>query len=180
MYHTNIPQCTILQQNVHISVTKCCIVGHWTGVLWDLCDKFIAIFRIITVCRGELFATLYPFTWVYQFSNLAKIKHETYHTQTSVLHAEHHFQCTHGRVCISNSKRLFGRHQGIAWTYAELLSLRDKFQCNLNQNSNISIQENAFENVVSEMAAILSSGNELKTSSLRWDIRRDVCCLAKG
>ena len=38
----------------------------------------------------------------------------------------------------------------VKWT------LRNKFQWNFNQNSNISIQENAFENVVCKMASILS------------------------
>ena len=34
----------------------------------------------------------------------------------------------------------------------------NKFQWKLNQNFNIFIQENAFENIVCEMAAILSRG----------------------
>ena len=41
----------------------------------------------------------------------------------------------------------------------------NNFQWKLNRNSNIFIQENAFENDVCEMAAILSSGYEL---SLWW------------
>ena len=44
-----------------------------------------------------------------------------------------------------------GRRQAIVnWT------LRDKLQWNFNRNSNIFIQENALENVVCEMASILS------------------------
>ena len=39
MHHTSIPQCTILWQT--ISVTKWCIVGYWTGALWDLWDRSI-------------------------------------------------------------------------------------------------------------------------------------------
>ena len=50
------------------------------------------------------------------------------------------------------------RWQAITTTSADLLILRDKFQWKLNRNSNIFIQENAFENVVCEMAAILSRG----------------------
>ena len=43
------------------------------------------------------------------------------------------------------------QRKAIAWTYAELLSIGPigtNFSENLNQNSNISIQQNAFENVV--------------------------------
>ena len=36
------------------------------------------------------------------------------------------------------------------------LDIRNKIQCNIKQNSYIFIQENAFENVVWKMAAILS------------------------
>ena len=32
--------------HVHISVTKCCIVGHGSVALWDLCDDLIAICRL--------------------------------------------------------------------------------------------------------------------------------------
>ena len=34
----NAPFCN---RNVHISVTKWCIVGYGTGALWDLCDRSI-------------------------------------------------------------------------------------------------------------------------------------------
>ena len=40
-------------------------------------------------------------------------------------------------------------------------ALRNKIQWNISQISNFSIQENAFENVVSEMVAILSSGRRV-------------------
>ena len=49
-----------------------------------------------------------------------------------------------------------GRRQAIIWTYDGILSIGNKLQWNLNQNSYIFIQENAFEKVVCEMAAILS------------------------
>ena len=38
MHHFVTEICTC----VHISATKWCIVGYWTGALWDLCDKSIA------------------------------------------------------------------------------------------------------------------------------------------
>ena len=41
-------------------------------------------------------------------------------------------------------------------------TLRNKFQVNLNQNSYIFIQENVFENIVYEMAAILSLPQSVK------------------
>ena len=51
------------------------------------------------------------------------------------------------------------RRQAIIWTNAVFLSrLRNKVQWNLNQNSNIFIHENAFENIVCEIAVILSRG----------------------
>ena len=46
------------------------------------------------------------------------------------------------------------------------LTLRNKFQRNLNRNSNIFIQENVIENVVCEVAAILSRGDELSQLTL--------------
>ena len=45
-------------------------------------------------------------------------------------------------------------------------TLRNKFQWNLNRNSNIFIQENAFESVVCEMAAILSRPQCVKRKCL--------------
>ena len=51
-----------------------------------------------------------------------------------------------------------GRHQAIIWTIADWNIVNwthgNKLQWNFNRNSNIFIQENAFENVVCEMASI--------------------------
>ena len=54
-----------------------------------------------------------------------------------------------------------GRHQAIIWTNVGIrlmpgATLRNKLQWNINRNSYIFIQENAFENVVWKMAAIFS------------------------
>ena len=52
-----------------------------------------------------------------------------------------------------------GQRQAIIWTNAGILLIRplsNKFQWAFNRHSNIFIQENAFESVVCEMAAILS------------------------
>ena len=49
-------------------------------------------------------------------------------------------------------------------TYCKLHS-KNVFQWNFILNSNIFIQENAFEHVVSEMAAILSSGRWVKVNN---------------
>ena len=52
-----------------------------------------------------------------------------------------------------------GRRQAIILTNAgiwSILTLGNKFQLNVNRNSNIFIQENAIENFVFEMASILS------------------------
>ena len=48
-----------------------------------------------------------------------------------------------------------GRRQAIIWTNTGIL-LIGPLGTNFNRNSNIFIQENAFENVVCEMASILS------------------------
>ena len=79
------------------------------------------------------------------------------------------------------------RRQAITWTNAGLLfwTLRNKLQWNLNRNSKIFIQENAFECVVCETAAILSRpqcvnklmttawhGNTFRISGHVWDHRR--------
>ena len=42
----------------------------------------------------------------------------------------------------------------------------DKFQWNFNQNANFFIHENASENIVWEVAAILSGGDELSSSPM--------------
>ena len=58
----------------------------------------------------------------------------------------------------SDNGLLPGGRQAIIWTNAGILlirNLRNKLQWNLKQNSCIFIQENAFENVVCEMASIL-------------------------
>ena len=51
-----------------------------------------------------------------------------------------------------------GRHQAIIWSNADYyyLTLRYTLQWNFNQNWYIFIQENAFENIVWKMSAILS------------------------
>ena len=60
-----IPQCTcpishnapFCKRNVHISLTKCCIVGHWSDTLWDLCDGSIldtSLYWTKTDCRRTL------------------------------------------------------------------------------------------------------------------------------
>ena len=49
-----------------------------------------------------------------------------------------------------------GRRQAIIWTNAGIMLIRPKLQWNFNRNYNVFIQENEFENVVCEVAAILS------------------------
>ena len=64
-----------------------------------------------------------------------------------------------------------GRRQAIIWTNAGILligPLGINFSDANNRNHYIFIHENAFENVVCEMAAILSGGNEL--THLSWTI----------
>ena len=59
----------------------------------------------------------------------------------------------------SDNGFLPGRRQAIIWTKAGILLIwtyRNKLQWNLNQNLYIFIQENAFENVVRKLEAILS------------------------
>ena len=61
------------------------------------------------------------------------------------------------------------RYQNQCWNIVNL-NLRNKFQWNLKRNSYIFIQENAFENVICEMAAILLRPQCVKDQSqlLTW------------
>ena len=64
-----------------------------------------------------------------------------------------------------------GRGQAIIWANAGILliwTLGNKLKWNLNQNSYIFIQENAFENVVWRMAAILSRPQCVKIWSVPY------------
>ena len=59
----------------------------------------------------------------------------------------------------SDNDLLPERQQAIIWTNTGILligPLEKKFQWNLNHNLNIFIQENEFQNIVCEMASILS------------------------
>ena len=60
-------------------------------------------------------------------------------------------------IIASDNGLLPVRRQAIIWTNAGLLlikTLGDKFLWNLNQNTRISIDKNAFENVICKMSAI--------------------------
>ena len=61
-----------------------------------------------------------------------------------------------------------GRHQTIIWTILDW-ALRNKLQWNLNRNSYIFIQENAFENVVRKMSAIFLGLNVLRARTSSWN-----------
>ena len=59
------------------------------------------------------------------------------------------------------------RRQAINWTNAGLLSIpENKFQWNSNQNYIISIQENAYENVVCQIGGHFVQGDELDIHAL--------------
>ena len=45
MHQSHIPQCTFCNRNVHISVTKWCIVGYMYNALWDLRDGSFMLFH---------------------------------------------------------------------------------------------------------------------------------------
>ena len=74
-----------------------------------------------------------------------------------------------------------GRRQSIIWTNAGILLIRPlekkNVQWNLNQNSYIFIQENAFEIVVWKMSAILSRPQCVKYGCL---IEKAELCLEKN
>ena len=61
-----------------------------------------------------------------------------------------------------------GRHQAIIWTNPG--TLMNKLQWNFNRYSNIFIQENAFENVVCEMASILPQPQCVKLSAVKFKL----------
>ena len=76
-----------------------------------------------------------------------------------------------------------GRRQAIVWTNAGIL-LIGPFQWNFNRNSNIFIQENTFQNVACEMAAILSRPQCAKektgliSANVRWIAFGQRCLVA--
>ena len=57
IHHSHIPQYTIFVTEmctcVHISVTKWCIVGHLSNVLWDLWDESIWMSSLIPTAPGK-------------------------------------------------------------------------------------------------------------------------------
>ena len=53
--------------------------------------------------------------------------------------------------------RLFGAKPSFGWIIVNW-TLRNQLKCNFNQNTELLIHENAFENIVFEMAAILLRG----------------------
>ena len=86
-------------------------------------------------------------------------------------------------ICISESGQHWFRQRLVAYSVPSHYlnqcwkivnwTLRNKIQWNLNRNSYVFIQENASENIVCEMAAILSRGrwvNTLYQSSARFGI----------
>ena len=77
----------------------------------------------------------------------------------------------------SDNGLLPGRRQAIIWTNAGILiigPLRNKLQWNSNRNSNIFVQENAPENVVSEMASILSRPQCVKKKTVQVNISLSI------
>ena len=58
---SQIPQCispishnaTLCNRNVHISVTKWCIVGYFSDALWDLWDGSIGFLRFLSLNPGQ-------------------------------------------------------------------------------------------------------------------------------
>ena len=81
-------------------------------------------------------------------------------TTGQLVYLTHWGRVTH--ICVSkltiigsDNGLLPGRHQAIIWTKAGIWSI-EPLGTNFNRNSNIFIQENAFESVVCEMAAMLS------------------------
>ena len=80
-----------------------------------------------------------------------------------VMELTHWVRVTH--ICVSKLTTIGsynglspGRRRATNWSNAVNSNLRNKFQRNLKRNSYIFSQENPFENVVCEMAAILSRG----------------------
>ena len=61
-------------------------------------------------------------------------------------------------------------------------TLMNKFQWNSNQNTNLFIHQNAFKNVVCEMAAILSRGNKLSGKCFHVSLSSwyDVCRIIRN
>ena len=67
----------------------------------------------------------------------------------------------------SDNGLLPGQRQAIIWTNVVNWTLRNKLQRTVNRNSNIFIQENAFEKIFCKMAAILSLPQCVNSSEAR-------------
>ena len=87
-------------------------------------------------------------------------------------------------ICVSNiiiigSDNINGllpvHRKAIIWTNAGILSFRNKFQWNFNQNQNIFDKKNPFQNVVSKKADILSRPQCVNNVILRFVVMGLYC-----
>ena len=59
------------------------------------------------------------------------------------------------------------RHRAITWTNADIILIGSLLKWNFNRNTKLFIHENAFEDVICKMVAILSRGDELNAVDIR-------------
>ena len=183
MHKTNTPQCTILWQKC----THVCTFLLRNGALWDMgmvhCEncavcKMVA-FQSRPLCvkrlhffgRENVIITMSPSNKMEEYVALTH-----YFLRDAIISKWLSLLLTHwGRVthiCVSKLTIIGSdnglspdRRQAIIWTNDKNMvdfNLRNKLQWNLKRNSCIFIQENAFENVVCEMASIFLGLNVLR------------------
>ena len=139
------------------------------GAIWPSLSPCTVINPILlTYFWGIKFWFMFYFNHCNDNTVLWYIRPRYYSTQLSHACLTHHPQVTH--ICVGE----LGQHWFRKWPGAKKASshylnqcwfivnwtIMNKFQWKLNQNSNIFLQANTFENVC-EMAAILSRGDDL-------------------
>ena len=133
--------------------------------------------KILVTFNDQIVAIEYGMRW----------PHHVYRAQKEL--ATHWGRVTH--ICVGNSTIIGsdyglspGRRQDIIWTNDVILNivnwtLWNKLQRNFNRYSNIFIQENGIQNVVCEMASILSRAQcfQCKIGESKYPERFQCTCL---
>ena len=141
------------------------IVCRWEFVKFHLKTDF----KLYCLYCSELL--VFKCGWWSQYSHLSKKKWSVWVSELTppvILVYLNSLRPSGTYMCQSDNGLPLGWHQTIIWTNAGLLligPLGTNFSQIVFRNSNIFIQENAFENVIWEMSAILSQPQCVKTIS---------------
>ena len=140
------------RQNGHDSVSNHQPHGCLLNRLFRRRSKKTSKLRVTGLCAGNS-----PGTSEFPAQMASKVNAENISIDDVIMVAviiTHLPLVTH--ICVGGSRQHWSRYWLVAW------AIGNKLQWNLNHNQYIFIQENAFENVVCEMVAILSRGRWVK------------------